>query len=231
MLFQPISHSNRRPIKDQADLKLTSTHGTMHISEGAMRDCGFKVGDAVLIASLPTAAGLTATRTGLDESFFMLKGLTAIVNGEGKTTQRQVGNTVTLTNNKNVISAANIYQQLGGSKEFINNFEINEPVYGLLVNGDVATPITEDSADDAGTVYMYEVNTNDAGVKSLEWVEVPNSNAGFARENGVAFFPLTFVGVEDKQVKAANGTAKAPKAPKAPKAAPVAEVDLDDFEA
>lgn len=227
-MFQAKIYSNKRPVSNRADLTLTTTVGTMQLSDEALKACGFKIGSCVVIASLPVnETGLNATLPNGDEAFYLAAGFPAVVDAAGETIHKQVGNQVTELSSKSVVSSAHVWASLGGTHEHLSDFNVEAATFGFLVNGSTVTPITKETPEDDGDVYSQVVVDND-GRKSLEFQQVASFKAAF---ESVPFFPITFVATRAKQIKGGEKADKPAKAAKAPKALPTQEVNLDDFDA
>ena len=218
--FKPVVFSNQRPTKDQPDVRTTTTNGTIHISREALDLMGVKVGEAVLASALDASeTGLPETFVGKGKCHYFTKGVVGNDNG-----QKTLGNMISDTNNKNVISSALFYDQLGGNDDTLRSFDLEGPIYGLLADasGNV-TPVTDNSPEDAGTLYGYQANIVNGIVKGFDVVEV--SDYATLRA-GIAMYPIIYVEDVAKQVKAAAGV----KAKGTAKAAPAKSTFIDEFE-
>ena len=218
--FRPRVFSNQRPVKNQADLTTTTTNGTLHLSPEVLALIGVKVGGAVMAASLPSSdTGLNPTFEGTNDCHYFFEG----VEGNDKG-QKTLGNTISDTNNKNVISSALFYKQLGGNGDNLRDFDVEGPVWGLLADADGnVTPVTNDSPEDKGDLYGYSQVVVNGVVKGFEIVPVTDYTTLKA---GIPIFPITFVEDRAKQVKAVSG-----KGGTSTKAVPTAKSTfVDEFE-
>lgn len=221
MAIQAKRISNTRPVKatNGAQFATLTTNGTMAISRTVMQQQKLRIDDSVLIEGLVAGdVGLTPTLVGGENVYVFTKGHTAEKGG------KSVGNRISDTNGKNIISSATLYAELGGNNDQRNNFAFGEAVYGFLELADgTFQPITADSPEDAGIVNAY-VRTEVDGKVTIQLEETTWTVAEVKTE-GQAIYPLAFVNSVDKMKK---GKASTPGTKAVKGAAPAVDLEEED---
>lgn len=213
--------SNKRAVKDQPDVRTTSTNGTMQFSLAALKAMGVGPKQYLLFFSVSAAeTGLVPTLPGSEETVIILQGVDLGENGA-------VGNMVSEAGGKYAVSSSNIYNQLGGNDETLNEFDIEAAHYGFaLVNGKYQ-PITDETPNDlAGVTEICaytSVKDENGAIVDVQMADVA-ATIEEVKAAAVPFFPVIFLKNKPKQVKG-EGVAKTAKA-----TAPTETVDLAGFE-